>query len=251
MVQGVGGEGIGGFMTCTVGSAMLQVKYIQHMHFPPCVAFQTTALCHFQRCFIWRPALSPAAEAAAELSAGLQNLLSGDLDLPLRPHSNFNLASTSFYQPLPTSAPSYRPLYFPLRWPVTSLSTSKVLQLTFIYLYVRLLTSLDLDVSLLDVLLPTSIYLYVVLPTRHHSFRPLSVVPLHQLRILALLTTSAMRVVVGEDGMGVLSKNGVQTFLVSARGLLTYLLLVSRRLKLRMGARAEIGPAPQLKRKPT
>jgi hypothetical protein len=148
------------------------------MHFPPCVAFQTTALCHFQRCFIWRPALSPAAEAAAELSAGLQNLLSGDLDLPLRPHSNFNLASTSFYQPLPTSAPSYRPPYTPTL-ACHLFVHLKVLQLTFIYLYVRLLTSLDLDV-----LLPTSIYLYVVLPTRHHSFRPLSVVLLHQLRFL-------------------------------------------------------------------
>ena len=114
MVQGVGGEGIGGFVTCTV-----QVKYI--MHFPPCVAFQTTALCHFQRCFIWRPALSPAAEATAELSAGLQNF---DLDLPLRPHSNFN-------RPLRPSVNLYLPLcpridlHTPLRWPVTSLSPSK------------------------------------------------------------------------------------------------------------------------------
>ena len=105
MVQGVGGEGLGGFVTLHCASEV----HPKHMHFPPFVAFQTTALYHFQRCFIWRPALSPAAEATAELSAGLQNLLCGDLELPLRPHSNFNLASTSFYQPLPTSVPSYRP----------------------------------------------------------------------------------------------------------------------------------------------
>lgn len=94
------------------------------MHFPPCVAFQTTALCHFQRCFIWRPALSPAAEATAELSAGRQNLLSGDLD-PLSV-----LTATSIW-PLRPSINLYLPLrpridlHIPLRWPVTSLSTSK------------------------------------------------------------------------------------------------------------------------------